>query len=156
MTSRFNSSLAGASIAVGLLFAVAVSGCSKPPMISATGIVTLDGKPVENCKLAFFPDVEQFNPDRHGYGFAVTDKTGKFEVQHPQGEKGIYPGTYKVTFVCWVNAKGELLPYDIKPSEVEGGVKNKFPDKYESLTGTPERATIIRGTNHFEFNIASK
>lgn len=124
-------------------------------MISVDGVVTLDGKPVEHCKLAFFPDVQQFNPDRHGFGFAVTDAQGRFEVQHPQGDKGIWPGDYKVTFVLWVDSKGNPLPYDSKPSEVEGGVKNLFPPEYESLASTPERASIRRGENHLEFAIST-
>ncbi|MFM7837528.1 MAG: hypothetical protein ACKPJD_37530, partial [Planctomycetaceae bacterium] len=88
------------SDAVLLITALAVSvicGCGKPPMRQVTGTVTLNGKLVEHCKVGFFPDVTEFNPDRHGYGFGVTDATGKFTIQHPQGEKGIWSGDYKVT-----------------------------------------------------------
>lgn len=125
-------------------------------MQSVTGSVLLDGKPIENCKVGFFPDVETFDTNRHGFGFGVTDKEGKFKIQHPQGEAGIWAGKYKVTFVAWVNKKGEALGVEIKPSEVEGGVKNLFPDIYEAPSTTPEKCTVIRGANNFDFAVSSK
>ena len=131
-------------------------GCGKPPMLSVSGTVKLDGKSVSNCKVGFFPDTETFNPDRHGFGFGVTNDDGRFEIQHPQGEKGIWPGKYKVTFVAWVNKTGKPLPVDTKPSEVEGGVKNLFPDFLEEPSRTTEKAIVKDTANVFEFNIVSK
>jgi arylsulfatase A len=46
-------------------------------------------------------------------------------------------GLREKTLVAWVNKAGETLPPDIKPSEVEGGVKNVFPDAYEAPSTTP-------------------
>ena len=136
-----------------LLFAI---GCGKPPMMSVSGTVKLDGKVVPNCKVGFFPDAETFNPDRHGFGFGVTDAEGRFEIQHPQGEKGIWAGKYKVTFVAWVTKAGKQVPVDSKPSEVEGGVKNLFADFYEEPSRTTERAIVKTGANVFDFNIVSE
>ena len=58
---------------MGLLTVSLVTGCGKPPMRQVTGTVSLNGKLVEHCKVGFFPDVVEFNPDRHGFGFGVTD-----------------------------------------------------------------------------------
>jgi hypothetical protein len=131
-------------------------GCGKPPMLSVSGTVKLDGKLVENCKVGFFPDTTEFNPDRHGFGFGVTNKDGKFEIQHPQGEKGIYPGKYKVIFILWADKAGKIMPTDIKPSEVEGGVVNLFPTKYEEPSTTPESVTVANQANVFDFDVKSK
>jgi hypothetical protein len=125
-------------------------------MQSVRGVVKLDGEPVENCKVGFFPDTDHFDPDRHGFGFGVTDAEGKFEVQHPQGEAGIWAGDYKVTFVAWVDRSGKPLDFFVKPSEVEGGVKNLFPDKFEAPSTTTETVTVTSGENLFEFDISSK
>lgn len=145
------------SLVIGLcIFWPMYSGCGKPPMRSVVGTVTLDGKPVEFCKVGFFPDTDHFDTNRHGFGFGVTDPQGKFTIQHPQGEKGIWAGKYKVTFVAWVNKAGKPLSVDIKPSEVEGGVKNRFPEKYEAPSTTPEKVTVSRGGNEFNFSIVSK
>lgn len=138
-----------------LLITFGLPGCGKPPMRSVTGTVQLDGRPVQHCKVGFFPDVAEFNPDRHGFGFGVTDAAGKFEIQHPQGEKGIWSGDYKVTFTLWVDSKGQPLPMETKPSEVEGGVRNLFPDKYESPSTTPQTASVGSGANEFQFAVQS-
>lgn len=142
-----------------ILFAVlcvTAIGCGKPPMLAVSGKVTLDGKPVPNCKVGFFPDAESFNPDIHGFGFGITDPEGRFEIQHPQGDKGIWPGKYKVTFVAWTDANGNPVPAESKPSEVEGGVKNLFPASYEEPSLSTEKAVVKDGENIFSFNITSK
>jgi len=78
-------------------------------MMSVTGTVKLDGKTVSNCKVGFFPDTETFNPDRHGFGFGITDSDGRLEIEHPQGDKGIWAGNYKVSL-----EKTTLRPLDAK------------------------------------------
>lgn len=131
-----------------LLVAVSVlpaAGCGKPSMVSVKGTLTYKGKPLAGCKVGLYPDVENFNPEKHGYGFGITGKDGEFEIQHPNGEKGIWPGKYKVTLVAWVDSKGNPIPPDAKPSEVPGGVKNLLPSQYESLADTPERLTVPGG-----------
>jgi hypothetical protein len=137
--------------AIGLL----PSGCGKPPMVSVKGVVTYNGKPLKGCEVGLFPAVENFDPNKHGYGFGITDENGNFEIQHPNGEKGIYPGEYRVTFVAWVDSKGNPIPPDAKPSEYPGGVKNLLPSKYESLADTPERVTVPRSGLEKSFDLSS-
>ncbi|MCY2977359.1 MAG: hypothetical protein NTU79_01675 [Planctomycetota bacterium] len=143
-------------IVVAVMFGMFVAGCGKPPMMSVTGSVKLDGKEVPECKVGFFPDAQEFNPDRHGFGSAITDAQGRFEIQHPQGEKGIWAGKYKVTFEAFVTKNGKPLPANSKPSEVEGGVKNLFPDLYREPSLTKEKAVVTSGKNVFDFNIITK
>jgi hypothetical protein len=131
-----------AALAAALLLP---GGCGKPSMVPVSGTLAFKGKPLKGCKVGLYPDVENFDPARHGYGFGITDANGAFEVQHPSGEKGIWPGKYKVTLVAWVDAKGNPIPPDAKPSEVPGGVKNLLPAQYESLADTPERLTVPSG-----------
>jgi hypothetical protein len=114
-------------------------------MAPVKGVVTMNGKPLQGCKVGLYPDVADFDPNKHGYGFGVTDADGRFEIQHPSGEKGVWPGTYKVTFVAWVDSKGKPAPPDAKPSEFPGGLKNLLPARYESLADTPERLTVPKG-----------
>ena len=136
-----------------------VVGCGKPPMLSVSGTVKLNGRAVPSCKVGFFPDLPDtvaFNPDYHGFGSGITDKEGHFELAHPQGVKGIWAGKYKVTFEAWVTKKGEAVPADAKPSEVEGGVKNLFPDFFAEPSLTTEKAVVKEGANVFDFSIVSK
>ena len=143
--------------AVLLVAASAFVGCGTPPMLGVQGMVRLDGRPVEGCKVGLFPDVTQFDPDRHGFGFGITGGDGSYVIQHPQGEGGIWPGDYKVTFVAWVDRSGNPVASDQKPSEVPGGVRNRFPEEYEASDTTPQRVTVKKGENNvFDFNIVSK
>lgn len=146
----------GVWLSLGLL-TLLLTGCGKPPMQEVGGQVLLDGEPVASCKVGLFPDVEVFNPDRHGYGFGMTDSEGKFVIVHPQGEEGIWAGKYKVTLVAWVTKDGKPIAPDAKPSEVEGGVFNRFPEIYESPGSTPLTSTVAKGVkNFFEFNVQAK
>ena len=133
-------------------------GCGKPPFRPVTGSVELDGKPIANCKVGFFPDVEVFDSNKHGFGFGITDEAGHYTIQHPQGDQGIWAGKYKVTFVAWVDSSGKPLSVDTKPSEVEGGVKNLFPDLYEAPSTTTATAEVGENgaENVFDFEISSK
>ncbi len=143
---------------VPLIILASAIGCGPPPMQTAQGTIKLDGKPVENCKVGFFPDTELFDSNRHGFGFGVTDAAGHFTVQHPQGDQGIWAGKYKVTLVAWVNASGQSLGIDTKPSEVPGGVINRFPDIYEAPSTTPERVVVTSdtGKNVFDIDVKTK
>lgn len=136
------------------VFVLVILGCGKRPMHNVEGKIRLAGKPVVGCKVGFFPDVDRFNPEWHGFGFGVTGSDGRYAIQHPQGEAGILAGRYKVTLVAWVNAAGEVVAADVKPSEVEGGVRNIFPVEYESPSTTPARADVRNGgPNVFDFQI---
>lgn len=155
-SARFGDALRRRIGAVCLLVVVvaAIVGCGKPPMHQVQGTVRLGGKPVNGCKVGFFPDATHFDPNRHGFGFGITDPDGHYVMQHPQGEQGIWAGKYKVTLVAWVNKAGEALAPDIKPSEVEGGVRNLFPDTYDAPSTTPERAVVRKGeANVFDFDV---
>ncbi len=140
-------------LVVAILFAPGCGG--TPPMVLVKGVVLAGGKPVPHCKVGLFPDVEGFDPTKHGYGFGMTNEKGEFEIQHPNGTKGVWPGTYKVTLVAWVDSKGKPVPPSAKPSEVPGGVKNLLPSKYESLADTPERLTVSKDGATANFDLAA-
>lgn len=146
------------ALLIGSLALLSFTSCGKPPMETVEGTVLLDGKPIANCKVGFFPDVEKFDPNRSGFGYGITNEAGKYSIQHPSGEAGIWSGKYKVTFVAWVDQNGKALSVDTKPSEVEGGVRNRFPDIYEAPSTTPERVTVNRNSQKtaYDFSIETK
>ena len=117
-------------------------GCGGSKPVEVTGTVTFKGKPAVGCKVCFFPDVEKMDPAIHGYGYGITDESGRYSIKHPNGTDGIKPGAYKVIFVLWVDNKGKPAPPDAKPSEYPGGLKNLVPPLYESPSSTPERASV--------------
>jgi hypothetical protein len=59
--------------------------------------------------------------------------------------------------VAWVTKDGRDIEPEAKPSEIPGGVLNRFPDEYESPGTTPLSVSVKAGDkNFFEFNVASK
>ncbi|MDX2039164.1 MAG: hypothetical protein SFX72_21135 [Isosphaeraceae bacterium] len=139
-----------------LLLVLVPLGCGLQGPVNVKGVVKAGGRPLSNCKVVFYPDTEKFDPDRHGYGFGMTNENGQFEIQHPNGTKGILPGSYKVTFVAWVDGKGNPIPPEAKPSEVPGGVNNLLPDKYESLGTTPTRMTVLGDNSEANFDLETR
>lgn len=151
MSNRFVNALT----CVPLVLAALSIGCGKSSPVSVKGVVKSGGKPVPNCRIVFYPDVERFDPDIHGMGTAVTDENGEFEVKQADGTPGVPTGSYKVTFVAWVDSKGKPVPAEVKLSEVPGGAKNLVADKYESLSSTPERFTV-RGDDQATFDLEAR
>lgn len=82
----------GALWTIGLL-SLAVAGCAKPGdpnLITASGRVTLNGRPVEGALVVFSTRVLDAKPAN-----AVTDKDGRYEIQTYQGGSTQYDGAYK-------------------------------------------------------------
>jgi hypothetical protein len=88
----------------GILASFAATfGCNPAPKITtvaASGTVTLDGKPVENASVTFFPA----NKDSGGrQALGVTDSSGRFTLKTHLGgtatEAGAEANEYKVTVV---------------------------------------------------------
>lgn len=82
-----------------LLSAVVVSGiagCGGPPddqpeLVSVSGTVTLDGKPLANALVEFQPD----GPGRPSTG--TTDESGEYTLQYTDEYEGVPPGGYTVS-----------------------------------------------------------
>lgn len=138
----------------GIVLVLLVAGCSgAPPMVPVTGLVTLNGKPIENCQVCFFPEDESIDPNKAGYGLAYTDADGKYEIANPQGDKGIFPGRYKVVLNFYTNREGKPLPKTAKPSETPGGFVNQMPKPYHDPKTTPETVEVPRGGCTRDFKI---
>lgn len=106
----------------GLLVAVAaaVSGCGGGTA-SVSGVVTLDGKPVEGASVSFAP----VSGDGGGIGgsYGKTDAQGRYELRTVVGDRsGAAPGKHKVTI--------SLSKPD--PKNPEGAEKNLIPAKYNT------------------------
>lgn len=74
---------------LGILSLVSIAGCGDPS--SLTGTVTLDGQPLVDATVVFYPT----QPDTP-IVVGVTDATGHFEVT-PTAGSGIRAGEYRVT-----------------------------------------------------------
>ncbi len=75
-----------------LLLLVGLAGCvgdSGPKTVTASGVVTLDGAPVEKAQVIFINDAGT-DP-----ASAMTDAQGRFSLSYNGEKAGAIPGSYK-------------------------------------------------------------
>ena len=131
--------------ALGLLCAALLTGCGDSRS-GVSGKVTLNGKPLTNATIQFFPEGSQSPAG----GAVVTD--GRYELPP---KPGLPPGKYRVSisspsggvdegsFTAAPGAKGK--------GPVGTGVKDLVPAKYN--TDTELRAEVTSGSNTFDFDL---
>jgi hypothetical protein len=77
------------------IFMLTLSGCGGddglPRTVNASGIVTLDGEPIEGASVVF--------AEASGTNFAqgLSDENGRFSLDAFESKTGAVPGSYKVT-----------------------------------------------------------
>jgi hypothetical protein len=136
-----------------LLATIAFVGCGsgKLKTVNVTGIVTLDGQPVEGASVRFNPvDQAMGHP-----AFGKTDVSGRYHLQTILGEvdAGTTPGLYMVTI-----SKVELVGTGRMITTSEGeheemiGVE-RLPEKTANFSTTDiEREVENKRTNVFDFD----
>jgi len=98
-----------------------ISGCGDgPSLVPVSGIVTLDGKPLEGATLSFVPVAG--NPISTG-GSDVTGPNGNFKMTY-QGRTGLAPGKYKIL----ISKTEEVIPKgkDISPIFAKASVEKQL------------------------------
>lgn len=124
-------------------------GASGPPLAKVTGVVTLDGNPVEGATISFVPKGEG------AMSLALTDPEGKFAMRTAAGKEGAVVGDHTITVSLSVTTGGgatgsadDLAP----PQSFEGGApaeapKTLFlvPEKYGSPTTSGLTVTVPSG-----------
>jgi hypothetical protein len=110
-----------------------VFGCggSGPELAPVTGVVTLDGKPVEGKQVSFTP--KTFTPDtesgRSSVGF--TDKDGRYELYYTAQKKGALITEHIVTIAT--------------PEGIYPPVAENIPSKYRIDT---ELTAVVEDTDN--------
>ena len=137
---------------VALCLLVALCGCGSSTIKTAPveGTVTMDGSPLANASIQFYPvDLEAGKP-----GYAKTDASGQYKLSTQLGEpgKGTTPGEYKVTISSTIDVptsqmrsteSGELVPIT--------NLQETLPDKYSKPSTTELKATVVVGKNVIDF-----
>lgn len=114
---------------------------NQPDTVEASGIVTLDGEPVEGATVVFGPVGDGKYPAN-----AITASDGSFSAAAFTSKPGAVPGKYKVAVTKTVEDKdAKIKKFD--PGEDSGHVKddgsddvmwtNGLPDIYKLPSSTP-------------------
>ena len=128
-----------AVLALGLV-ALGPAGCGGgPPRAHVHGTVTLDGTPIPNGSIEFFP----LGPSGQSAGTAIKD--GKYEIDASVGEM-------KVT-INGSEIVGQQKAYDTPDSPVIDIVRNPVPANYN--TSSELKRTLVAGPNEINFELKS-
>ena len=106
----------------GAVCALAMSGCGSGDrlgLVSVSGVVTLDGRPLPNARVVFYP------AGGGRLSHASTNSDGAYELQYTEGKSGALPDKHKVTISTFIEADP-----DSPDSLVKTGQKESIPAKY--------------------------
>lgn len=126
--------------AVLTLSTASIVGCggenSGLNLVSATGIVKLDGKPIGGVSLTLVP---QEGVQGRG-GYAVSAEDGSFTFQSDVDVSGVPAGNYRVLMQKYATPDGSPIPPDA--TAADGGVVNKLPPIYCDPDRSPAFVTL--------------
>lgn len=130
---------------LGLQFCLSVlllccCGCpaSNDGIGTVEGVVTLDGNPVSQVSVMFFPQTGRAS-------MGTTDDNGHYKLLYTRSVDGAVIGEHKVT----------ISP---EPEEDDDDRRNEelIPSKYVDQKTTDLTATVSSGKNTFNFDLKSK
>jgi len=127
-----------------------IVGCDSRPygLAPVSGVVTLDGKPIEKARVSFQPQGSTTNPGPGSYAFC--DASGRYELKTIRDEPGAVPGPHAVRITSPRPRGDSASDSDIGPE-----FKDPIPPRYNyrtELTFTvPEE-----GSDSADFELLSK
>ena len=122
------------------LYLVALLGCGSGDIGQVVGTVTLDGKPLPNARLEFFP------ADGGGLSAGRTDANGKYELFYGREAMGAEVGEHLV----------QIRTAGAGPAEGDYGssAAEKLPVRYNNKSEL--KRTVKPGRNVIDFELESK
>ncbi|MBT3212524.1 MAG: carboxypeptidase regulatory-like domain-containing protein [Planctomycetaceae bacterium] len=154
--------LAACATALSVMGAVGCGGREWPPTYKTTGIVTLDGAPVERASITFYPKEGQQPAN------ATTDASGRYQLTSFNADDGATVGPFDVAILKFpaieIDAVPGGVPFDESnntdagpsPESLEDP-ENELPEKYSNHEKSGLSATVTAdGENVFNFELTSK
>jgi hypothetical protein len=129
-----------------MLMVALEAGCgpSRPALLPAEGVVTLDGKPLANAALVFQPKAGGRPAS------ARTDASGRFSMGTYTPQDGVLPGEHAVTIV----AVESIGPPPAPGSQPQ--TRWVTPKRYSRADASGLSATVAAGSKTFPFDLTSE
>ena len=143
-----------------LLIVVNTTGCGDGLLKTepVSGVITLDGVPLDDAMVNFVPKT----PGQGADGFGRTNEKGEYVIQTMGGrpDAGTLPGEYAVTVT-----KYRLVPTG--GTEIDRETRQEIPEMtsvlifprmsvYGNAATTPFSATVVKGRNRFDFDVKTQ
>lgn len=149
------------SIAVMILTIGGIAGCGgteRPPTHPVSGTITMDSKPVADAMVGFHP-VTVGSPPAMG----KTDADGNYQLTTFNTNDGAIAAQYTIT-ISKQEADGMPEEIDLDDpgdaygemmeSEASTSGEQLLPAVYASPETSPEKRTVVEGSNEFSFDLA--
>ncbi|OYW12364.1 MAG: hypothetical protein B7Z55_18345 [Planctomycetales bacterium 12-60-4] len=133
-----------------MLLFVSLCGCTGGgnDLATVTGIVTVDGAPVEGIQVVFKPrDIDG------SAAYGVTDTRGHYRLMSTRDRVGARPASYDVTLKA-----AQLSQSELEEMRAQGETVAETPVVLpENLSGPVERTVDVRpGSNVIDFPLTSR
>ncbi|QDU60693.1 hypothetical protein Pan216_15420 [Planctomycetes bacterium Pan216] len=138
-----------AKVSLGWMMALAsvgIAGCGSeegPDLGTVTGIVTLDGQPLDNATIWFMP----VEGNRRSIG--KTDGSGQYKLFYTRDRAGAELGAHKVSITSEFDT-----PVNEATGEPAHSRPEMLPARYHEQTELT--ADVDKGSNTFNFDLTSK
>lgn len=154
MASLSLSQTASLVVAVGFIVGCGGSADTTPHTVPVTGVVTLDGKPLEGATVLLIPT----DPKTDGCS-GTTNAEGKYSLAKST-IPGAMPGTYKVTIEHYASPDGKPVSFgegiDMEQLKMQGAVQQTLQPKYSDAEQTELKADVQDGKpNEIPFALTS-
>ena len=117
-----------------------MAGCdSGPELVTVTGTVQMDGKPLPNANL-------EFEPKDGSPSYGTTDADGSYELFFSRDRKGAMPGKHTVR----IRTKGVVVDAEGNEQKVREQLPPKYHDDSELVRD------VVSGENVINFELESK
>lgn len=125
----------------GFVLLVFATGCGEPPKAKVSGTVTLDGKPLENGTISFYPTSNSGQTAGGGI------ENGRYTLDASPGEMTVLISANKVV--------GKHKMFDTPDSPVVDNVVELIPDRYNKTSEL--KVTLKPGVNEgVNFDLTTK
>jgi hypothetical protein len=128
-----------------VILILSLTGCGGggepiPELAQVTGVVTMDGAPLDGAKIIFEPQ-QSADKARRRASSATTESDGSYTLQYNSDASGATPGSHKVLI-------------SKMPDDPEQAGEQLIPAKYNNKTELT--AEVKEGDNSFDFDLKSK
>jgi hypothetical protein len=127
-----------------------LGGCRSATEITVTGTVTLDGHPLPDALVFFYP--EGTTPGLGGSGRTTSD--GKYTLLPAQGKPGISPGHYKVVISRPLRRDGSPADPNVPP--IESDARETLPPRYSDRSASKLTAQVSKDKTVQDFALTKK
>ena len=144
------------SLSCLLMATLIFAGCNDSKIGAVSGVVLIDGEPVEMASISFHPDSGRASVGR-------TNDKGEYVLNYTRGQKGALIGNHKVTistkYVAETNynpttKSGEAVAELSETDRIRGkGRKEMVPEKYRDRDKTELTAVVEAGSNRIDFKL---